>query len=134
MIKFLSTHIRLKISNQSVWIFGGLSDDFSYSKFQTSIDDINKSSSGKVLLNNIKYSDVCFNLNTDFPENGEGNIDLLVNRNLGEENHTIYIIQNVTKFTTGNEIIGVLAIETKTNKPRFMVNVFQGQNNQSKAK
>jgi hypothetical protein len=49
---------------RSVWIFGGLSDTFSYSNFQTFIDDINKSSSDKVLLKNIKYSDVCFNLYT----------------------------------------------------------------------
>ncbi|CAF1282425.1 unnamed protein product [Rotaria sordida] len=116
----------------SVWIFGGLSNDLNYSKFQTFIDDINKSSSDNVLLKNIKYGDVCFNLGTNFPENGECNIDLLVSRNLEEENHTIYIIQNVTTFTAGNEIIGVLAIEIKTNKRSFMVNVFQTQNNQNK--
>jgi len=111
-----------------------LGNDLSYSDFQTCIDNINKSSFDKVLLKNIKYSDVCFNLGTNFPENGECNIDLLVGRNLGEENHTIYIIQNVTTFRTVNEIIGVLAIEIKTNKRWFMVNVFQTQNNQSKAK
>ncbi|CAF4123025.1 unnamed protein product [Rotaria sordida] len=56
----------------------------------------------------------------------------MVIRNLEEENHTIYIIQNVTTFTAGNEIIDVLAIEIKTNKRSFMVNVFQTQNNQNK--
>ena len=111
-----------------------MSNDRSYKDFQENIDNYNKSSSDKVLLKNIKYNDVCFNLGTDFPQNGECNIDLLVCRNLGEDNHTIYIIQDVTKFATGNEITGVLAIEIKTNKRWFMVNAFQAQNNQSKAK
>jgi hypothetical protein len=98
-------------------------------------DDINQSSFYKELLRNIKYVDVCFNMGTSSPqETGECNINLIVNRYLKEDNPTIYVVQNVTKFAKSNVIVGVLTIEVKTNKGRFMVDMSATQDNRGKAK
>jgi len=99
------------------------------------VNDINQSSFYRELLRNVKHNDVCFSKGTTEPKNtGECNIDLIVDRYLKEDNPTIYVVQNVTKFAQSNVIVGVLTIEVKTNKSRFMVDMSGTQDNHSKAK
>lgn len=99
------------------------------------VDDINQSSFYKELVRNVKHNDVCFNMDTTEPKDtGECNIDLIIDRYLKEDNPTIYVVQNVTNFDKSNVIVGVLTIEVKTNKSRFMVDMSGIQDNHSKAK
>jgi hypothetical protein len=102
---------------------------------QIGVDDINQSSFYKELVRNVKHNDVCFNMDTTEPKDtGESNIDLIIDRYLKEDKLTIYVVQNVTKFGKSNVVVGVLTIEVKTNKSRFMVDMSGTQDNQSKAK
>ncbi len=74
--------------------------------------DINQSSFYKDLLKNIKYHDVCFNFGSDNPQKtGECNFEVIVGRYIKEDNLTIYMVENVTKF-------GVFLLESDTDPMR----------------
>ena len=88
---------------------GGINSDQSYIDLQKEIHkilqidvdygDINQSSFYKDLLKNIKYHDVCFNFGSKNPQKtGECNVDVIVGRYIKEDNPTIYMVANVTKF------------------------------------
>ncbi len=99
------------------------------------VNDGNTSGYYGGMLKKIICNNVCFNMDAKKPELiGECNIDLMVDRHLGENNDKIIIIQNVTKFPQSNTIVGVLTIELKTNTRCFMIDKSITQDNQSKAK
>jgi len=95
--------------------------------------DINQSSFYKDLLKNIKYHDVCFNFGSENPQKtGECNVDVFVGRYIKEDNPTIYMVANVTKFAVYDVTVGIISIDIKTNKRQFMVNLSATQDNHSK--
>jgi hypothetical protein len=127
-----------------VFILGGLNQSQDMIDFQTHINSLrsgadtdiqNESYFYKQLLQNILYSDVQFNLTAPEPSlSGESNIDLLVDMHSKEEHGSIIGVQHVTKFNVFDIIIGVLAINLKSNDHSFMVVDCKIAGNKNKAK
>ncbi len=122
---------------------GGLNSDQNYIDLQKEIHkilqidvgygDSNQSSFYKDLLKNMKYNDVCFNFSSEDPQKtGECNFNVIVDRYIKEDNPTIYMVANVTKFAVCDVTVGVISIDIKTNKRQFMVNLSATQDNHSK--
>jgi hypothetical protein len=124
---------------------GGLNQSQDMIDFQTHINSLRNGAGTdiqqesyfyKQLLQNILYSDVNFNLTA--PEaslSGESNIDVLVDMHSKEEHGSIIVVQHVTKFDMFGIIIGVLAINLKSNNDHSFIIVDSSiADNQSKAK
>ncbi len=78
---------------------------------------------------------MCFNFGTENPQKtGECNVDVIVGRYIKEDNPTIYMVANVTKFGAYDVTVGVISIDIKTNKRQFMVNLSATQDNNIKYK
>lgn len=122
---------------------GGIKDELHFQNLQNlinqilqtdiNLDDKNQSIHYKQLLKNILFSNVCFNLPSVTPDiTGESNIDLIVDKDFGDDNPVVIVVQHVIKFAISDLILGVLVIQTKTNNHYFMVDVSEIENKQSK--
>ena len=83
-----------------------------------------KESSSKTILKKIKHADVRFNFYVSSKHIETCNIDIIVHRDVIEQTVTIFIIQNTTKSDGHNFIVGVLSIDTTSDKRAFMINPF----------
>lgn len=122
-------------------IFGGNDGDKRHIDLKDNIDrliltgvvhnDEDTSEHAQQLFNTIKCNGVCFNIEVkEGKHTSPSGIDVVVDKN-GEE-CTVVIIQHVKMFGKLNLLIGVLAIEIRSNKKSFAVAQPQLKNDQSK--
>ena len=102
------------------------------------INDQHKSRHYKQLFDSILCIDVRFNKglkNEDLkPIVGETCLDVVVDKDVGDSDGLIVVIQRIQKFAASDKIVGVLTFGMKTNNRWFMINDYETTTDKSKVK